>query len=112
MKIEKCSDFRRFAVERVCSMITKFENPELLTCDEIDEKYDGMYVAVQETDELFSEGLGYVVAVGEKTDEVFVTLLNHNRAMFKSNGMSGTVRSGNKNRDEEDNLYVVFSDVQ
>jgi len=92
-------------------MITKLEKPELLTRNEIDEKYDGMYVAVQRTDELFSEGLGYVVAVGAQTDEVFKELFNYIDLMYKVNGMSGTVKCGDKNRDE-DELYVVFSNVQ
>ena len=92
-------------------MITKFEKPELLTRLEIDQKYDGQYVAVQQTDELFGEGLGYVVAVGEKTEAVFNELLDYIGILLNSNGMGGTVVSGNTIR-EEDELYVVISNVR
>ena len=92
-------------------MIKKINSPELLTNIEIDEKYDGLYVAIQQTDELFSEGLGYVVAVGEKTDEIFTEMTNYISFLFKSTGMCGTIRIGDKNRDGE-KLYVIFRNVR
>ena len=100
-------------------MITTFEKPELLSRPEIDEKFDGNYVAIKSTDELFSEGLGYVVAIGEKTESIYNELYDYLSSLRQSNlsslrqlgGMYGRVGVANKTRDE-DELYVVFSNVQ
>jgi len=91
--------------------IKKLEPAELLTSLQIDEKYDGLYVGVQRTEKLFSEGLGYVVAVGDKTDAIFDELIEYNRSLSKTNGMRGTVVAGNRHR-EDDALYVTFNNVQ
>jgi len=92
-------------------LITTLEKPELLTRPGIDQKFDGQYVAIQFTDDLFSNGLGYVVATGEKTDAVYKELSYYLRYLHQSNGMSGRVGVANKTRDE-DELYVVFSNSQ
>lgn len=56
---------------------------------------------------MFSEGLGYVVAYGEDTYDVFDELVEYNRSLNKTDGMRGTVINGDKNRDG-DELYVVM----
>jgi len=92
-------------------MIEKFDKPVEIMDSEIDEKYDGKYVAYQRTSEMFGEGQCYVVAIGDKNDENFDSLFEYVRKLSKENGIPGSVRVGNKNRGTEE-LYVVFSDVR
>ena len=92
-------------------MITKFDKPIKTKKQDIDELYDGKYIAFLDTTELFGEGLCYVAAMGEKTDEVFDELYAYIRVLREKEGMHGGVRVGNKNRWEED-LYVIFRDVR
>ena len=92
-------------------MITKFDKPIKTKNRDIDELYNGKYVAYLDTSEMFGDGLCYVAAIGEKTDEVFDELLAYIRVLREKVGMRGSVCVGNKNR-EDDDLYVVFSNVR
>ena len=92
-------------------MITKFKEPIKTKTSQIDELYDGKYVAFQGTDEMFGMDICYIVATGDKTDEDYYALEDYTDELIKETGIPSGVRVGNKNRGE-DNLYVVFRDVQ
>ena len=77
----------------------------------IDNIYNGHYVAVLFNDALFSEGNYYVIAVGKKTDEVFHELSDLVFTMKKNSRFNkGTVKTANKNRNNNEDLYVTFID--
>ena len=92
-------------------MITKFKKPVKTLSSQIDELYDGKYVAYQDTPEMFGEGLCFVVATGDKTDEVYDELWRYVDELREKTGVRGSVCVGNKHR-YDDELYVVISNVQ
>ena len=92
-------------------MITKFKEPIKTQSSQIDELYDGKYVAYQRTPEMSGKDICFVVATGDKTDEDYYALEEYVGELINKTGMPGNVCVGNKNRGE-DNLYVVFRDVQ
>ncbi|MCL1996204.1 MAG: hypothetical protein FWG63_08365 [Defluviitaleaceae bacterium] len=95
-------------------MITKFKKPIKTKSADIDELYDGKYVAYLQTSEMFGNGIGFVVATSEKTREAYTELLKYIEALLENEedeDLRGGVRVGNKNREDEE-LYVIFRDVR
>jgi len=90
-------------------MIEKFKEPIKTKTSQIDELYDGKYVAYQQHRDVFE--VCYVVAIGDKTDENYDVLEDYVDELIKENAIPGGVRVGNKNRGDEE-LYVVFRDVR
>ena len=93
-------------------MITKFNEPIRTKKSDIDEMYHGKYVAYLDTDEMFGRGLCDVIAVGEKTDEVFDLLWAYSDEVADKMGMYCSVCSGDKYRDDGGNIYVEIRNIR
>jgi len=83
-------------------MIKILEQPELHTVRQRNEKFDGHYVAVQLTADMYVQGTGYSIATSEITDDGYIALHNYLRGLREKGGMAGMVVEATCNSDDSE----------